>query len=234
MRADPAHSCAATLRRPPSRVAWRVRASAGVWPRCRRGRERRRPRREEPDGRMSRGSDTDDGHTRVDLDLDLDPDAPSTGPGHRPDPGDRGARGEPGVGQRAARVRRGRRPVAGGARSAPAGSRPGRRRARVRRRARYGPRPARRVGRSNSPHRPCSARTAHNGVACGGMNSGLRGVTGSCVLLASRFQSGPITGHAIDGDGGVGERRLAGAAGGDHFDARSLTLELCRSKPVAR
>ncbi|MDX3695848.1 hypothetical protein PV726_37145 [Streptomyces europaeiscabiei] len=33
------------------------------------------------------------------------------------------------------------------------------------------------------------------------MNTDLRGFTGSRVLLASRFQSGPITGHAIDGDG---------------------------------
>ncbi|MFM9699622.1 hypothetical protein [Streptomyces europaeiscabiei] len=33
------------------------------------------------------------------------------------------------------------------------------------------------------------------------MNTHLRGFTGSCLLLASRFQGGPITGHAIDGDG---------------------------------
>lgn len=186
---------------------------------------------EDPDGRMPPGADVDDGHARADFHSD----APSMGPGRRPDPGDRGARGEPGVGQRAARVGARRRPVGGGAGTAPAGSRPGRRRARVRRRSRYGPRPVRRVGRSEWVSAgPRSARTAHNGVACGGMNTDLRGVTGSCVLLASCFRSGPITGHAIEGDGGVGVRGFAGAAGGDHFDSRSLTLELCRSKPVAR
>ncbi|TCJ96650.1 3-(cis-5,6-dihydroxycyclohexa-1,3-dien-1-yl)propanoate dehydrogenase [Nocardia alba] len=94
-----------------------------------------------------------------------------------------------------------------------------------------------------------------NGVACGGMNTDLRGpqsldmqerslaasfakrtdatppppiplhdsstdprdFTGSYVLLASREQSGPITGHAISVDGGIGVRGFATAAGGDHL-----------------
>ncbi|MDO0932207.1 3-(cis-5,6-dihydroxycyclohexa-1,3-dien-1-yl)propanoate dehydrogenase [Streptomyces sp. DG2A-72] len=94
-----------------------------------------------------------------------------------------------------------------------------------------------------------------NGVACGGMNTDLRGpeglgladrsisasfakkgpdtppppiplhdsstdprdFTGSYVLLASRAQSGPITGHAINVDGGIGVRGFATAAGGDHL-----------------
>ncbi|MGC9542197.1 3-(cis-5,6-dihydroxycyclohexa-1,3-dien-1-yl)propanoate dehydrogenase [Streptomyces sp. UG1] len=94
-----------------------------------------------------------------------------------------------------------------------------------------------------------------NGVACGGMNTDLRGpeglgladrsisasfakkgpdtppppiplhdsstdprdFTGSYVLLASRAQSGPITGHAINADGGIGVRGFATAAGGDHL-----------------
>ncbi|MEV5987466.1 3-(cis-5,6-dihydroxycyclohexa-1,3-dien-1-yl)propanoate dehydrogenase [Streptomyces sp. NPDC052051] len=92
-----------------------------------------------------------------------------------------------------------------------------------------------------------------NGVACGGMNTDLRGpetlalagrsisasfakkgpdtppppiplhdssteprdFTGPYVLLASRAQSGPITGHAISVDGGIGVRGFARAAGGD-------------------
>lgn len=94
-----------------------------------------------------------------------------------------------------------------------------------------------------------------NGVACGGMNTDLRGpqsldmqersiaasfakragdtppppiplhdsstdprdFTGSYVLLASREQSGPITGQAISVDGGIGVRGFATAAGGDHL-----------------
>ncbi|MEU9345262.1 3-(cis-5,6-dihydroxycyclohexa-1,3-dien-1-yl)propanoate dehydrogenase [Streptomyces sp. NPDC048278] len=93
-----------------------------------------------------------------------------------------------------------------------------------------------------------------NGVACGGMNTDLRGpeslalsdrsiaasfakkapgspppiplhdsstdprdFTGSYVLLAARAQSGPITGHAINVDGGIGVRGFATAAGGDHL-----------------
>ncbi|MCX3290404.1 SDR family NAD(P)-dependent oxidoreductase [Streptomyces sp. NEAU-H22] len=94
-----------------------------------------------------------------------------------------------------------------------------------------------------------------NGVACGGMNTDLRGpqglgladrsisasfakqgpdtppppiplhdsstdprdFTGPYVLLASRAQSGPITGHAINVDGGIGVRGFASAAGGDHL-----------------
>lgn len=94
-----------------------------------------------------------------------------------------------------------------------------------------------------------------NGVACGGMNTDLRGpsalaladrsisasfakkapgsppppiplhdcstdprdFTGPYVLLASRAQSGPITGHAITVDGGIGVRGFATAAGGDHL-----------------
>lgn len=94
-----------------------------------------------------------------------------------------------------------------------------------------------------------------NGVACGGMNTDLRGpeslsladrsiaasfakkgpdtppmpiplhdsstdprdFTGPYVLLASRAQSGPITGHAISADGGIGVRGFAHAAGGDHL-----------------
>lgn len=94
-----------------------------------------------------------------------------------------------------------------------------------------------------------------NGVACGGMNTNLRGpealdlqgrtlaasfakkapdsppppiplhdsstdprdFTGSYVLLASREQSGPITGQAISVDGGIGVRGFATAAGGDHL-----------------
>ena len=94
-----------------------------------------------------------------------------------------------------------------------------------------------------------------NGVACGGMNTDLRGpealamrerslaasfakkrpdappppiplhdsstdprdFTGPYVLLASREQSGPITGQAIPVDGGIGVRGFASAAGGDHL-----------------
>lgn len=94
-----------------------------------------------------------------------------------------------------------------------------------------------------------------NGVACGAMNTALRGpaaldmqgrtlaasfakkkpddppppiplydsstdprdFTGSYVLLASREQSGPITGQAISVDGGIGVRGFAAAAGGDHL-----------------
>jgi 2,3-dihydroxy-2,3-dihydrophenylpropionate dehydrogenase len=41
--------------------------------------------------------------------------------------------------------------------------------------------------------------------------------TGSYVLLASREQSGPITGQAIEVDGGIGVRGFANAAGGDHL-----------------
>lgn len=94
-----------------------------------------------------------------------------------------------------------------------------------------------------------------NGVACGGMNTDLRGpealglgtrsiaasfakhsadtppppiplhdssseprdFTGPYVLLAARHQSGPITGHAINADGGIGVRGFTHAAGGDHL-----------------
>lgn len=93
-----------------------------------------------------------------------------------------------------------------------------------------------------------------NGVACGGMNTDLRGpaalglqdrsiaasfarrspdapppiplhdsstdpreFTGAYVLLASREQSGPITGQALSVDGGIGVRGFATAAGGDHL-----------------
>ncbi|HEX3286248.1 MAG TPA: SDR family NAD(P)-dependent oxidoreductase [Mycobacterium sp.] len=94
-----------------------------------------------------------------------------------------------------------------------------------------------------------------NGVACGAMNTNLRGpealdlhtrklaasfakkeaddppppiplhdsstdprdFTGPYVLLASREQSGPITGQAIEVDGGIGVRGFAAAAGGDHL-----------------
>jgi 2,3-dihydroxy-2,3-dihydrophenylpropionate dehydrogenase len=94
-----------------------------------------------------------------------------------------------------------------------------------------------------------------NGVACGGMNTDLRGpealalrerslaasfakkrpdappppiplhdsstdprdFAGPYVLLASREQSGPITGQAIPVDGGIGVRGFARAAGGDHL-----------------
>ncbi|WP_433346130.1 3-(cis-5,6-dihydroxycyclohexa-1,3-dien-1-yl)propanoate dehydrogenase [Microtetraspora malaysiensis] len=94
-----------------------------------------------------------------------------------------------------------------------------------------------------------------NGVACGGMNTDLRGpealamndrsiaasfarkgpdtppppiplhdsstdprdFTGPYVLLASREQSGPMTGEAISIDGGIGVRGFARAAGGDHL-----------------
>src|SRR5690349_5349400 len=94
-----------------------------------------------------------------------------------------------------------------------------------------------------------------NGVACGGMNTDLRGpqslnmqdrtiaasfakrspdsppppvplhdssvdpkdFTGPYVLLASREQSGPITGEAISIDGGMGVRGFASDAGGDHL-----------------
>ncbi|MFF0543193.1 3-(cis-5,6-dihydroxycyclohexa-1,3-dien-1-yl)propanoate dehydrogenase [Nocardia thailandica] len=44
-----------------------------------------------------------------------------------------------------------------------------------------------------------------------------RDFTGSYVLLASREQSGPITGQAISVDGGIGVRGFATAAGGDHL-----------------
>ena len=94
-----------------------------------------------------------------------------------------------------------------------------------------------------------------NGVACGAMNTQLRGpaalalherslassfakkkpdappppiplhdsstdprdFTGAYVLLASREQSGPITGQAISVDGGIGVRGFATAAGGDQL-----------------
>lgn len=94
-----------------------------------------------------------------------------------------------------------------------------------------------------------------NGVACGGMNTDLRGpeslaledrsiatsfakrsdnalpppiplhdsstdpadFTASYVLLASREQSGPITGHAIQADGGMGVRGFQHDAGGNHL-----------------
>jgi 2,3-dihydroxy-2,3-dihydrophenylpropionate dehydrogenase len=94
-----------------------------------------------------------------------------------------------------------------------------------------------------------------NGVACGAMNTNLRGpealdlhtrtlassfakkkaddspppiplhdssteprdFTGPYVLLASREQSGPVTGQAIEVDGGIGVRGFATAAGGDHL-----------------
>lgn len=94
-----------------------------------------------------------------------------------------------------------------------------------------------------------------NGVACGGMNTDLRGpeslsmdgrsigasfakkgvgadkpgiplhdssvdpvdFTGPYVLLAAREQSGPITGHAINIDGGMGVRGFASVAGGDQL-----------------
>lgn len=94
-----------------------------------------------------------------------------------------------------------------------------------------------------------------NGVACGGMNTDLRGpealsmrgrsistsfakrgpndappplplhdsstdpqdFTGPYVLLASREQSGPITGEAIRIDGGMGVRGFRSDAGGDHL-----------------
>ncbi|MCG5220909.1 3-(cis-5,6-dihydroxycyclohexa-1,3-dien-1-yl)propanoate dehydrogenase [Streptosporangium sp. KLBMP 9127] len=41
--------------------------------------------------------------------------------------------------------------------------------------------------------------------------------TGPYVLLASRAQSGAITGQAIQADGGIGVRGFATAAGGDHL-----------------
>ncbi|ADP82102.1 SDR family NAD(P)-dependent oxidoreductase [Pseudofrankia inefficax] len=94
-----------------------------------------------------------------------------------------------------------------------------------------------------------------NGVACGGMNTDLRGpealsmrersiaasfakkgpnapppsiplhdsstdprdFTAAYVLLASREQSGPMTGQAISVDGGIGVRGFATPAGGDHL-----------------
>ncbi|MCK8616296.1 SDR family NAD(P)-dependent oxidoreductase [Gordonia sp. C13] len=94
-----------------------------------------------------------------------------------------------------------------------------------------------------------------NGVACGGMNTDLRGpeslsmgersisasfakrgpdtpppplplhdsstdpkdFTGPYVLLASREQSGPITGEAISIDGGMGVRGFSSDAGGNHL-----------------
>ncbi|WP_067840325.1 SDR family NAD(P)-dependent oxidoreductase [Nocardia lijiangensis] len=94
-----------------------------------------------------------------------------------------------------------------------------------------------------------------NGVACGGMNTDLRGpetlamqnrslsasfakrgagsppppiplhdsstdprdFTAAYVLLASREQSGPITGEAIRVDGGIGVRGFHTSAGGDHL-----------------
>jgi 2,3-dihydroxy-2,3-dihydrophenylpropionate dehydrogenase len=37
------------------------------------------------------------------------------------------------------------------------------------------------------------------------------------VLLASRDQSGPVTGHAISVDGGMGVRGFSSDAGGDHL-----------------
>ena len=94
-----------------------------------------------------------------------------------------------------------------------------------------------------------------NGVACGAMNTDLRGpeslllnersisasfgkrgpgtppppiplhdsstdpkdFTGPYVLLASREQSGPITGESISIDGGMGVRGFSSDAGGDHL-----------------
>ena len=94
-----------------------------------------------------------------------------------------------------------------------------------------------------------------NGVACGAMNTDLRGpdalsmkdrslaasfakkrpdappppiplhdsstdprdFTGPYVLLASREQSGPITGQALPVDGGIGVRGFATPSGGDHL-----------------
>lgn len=94
-----------------------------------------------------------------------------------------------------------------------------------------------------------------NGVACGGMNTDLRGpeslsmsgrsiaasfakrgpdtpppplplydsstdpkdFTGPYVLLASREQSGPVTGETISIDGGMGVRGFSSDAGGDHL-----------------
>ncbi|MGW6281285.1 3-(cis-5,6-dihydroxycyclohexa-1,3-dien-1-yl)propanoate dehydrogenase [Kribbella sp. NPDC055071] len=94
-----------------------------------------------------------------------------------------------------------------------------------------------------------------NGVACGAMNTDLRGpdalelnarsisasfakrtadsppppiplhdssidpkdFTGPYVLLASKEQSGPITGHAIRADGGMGVRGFQHDAGGEHL-----------------
>ncbi|MFV8309475.1 SDR family NAD(P)-dependent oxidoreductase [Mycobacteroides chelonae] len=94
-----------------------------------------------------------------------------------------------------------------------------------------------------------------NGVACGGMNTDLRGpdalsladrsistsfakrdrgapappiplhdsstdpadFTGPYVLLASREQSGPVTGEAIAIDGGIGVRGFTKPAGGEHL-----------------
>lgn len=94
-----------------------------------------------------------------------------------------------------------------------------------------------------------------NGVACGGMNTDLRGpealsmkersisasfakrgpdtppppiplhdsstdpkdFTGPYVLLASREQSGPITGETISIDGGMGVRGFSSDAGGNHL-----------------
>ncbi|OBJ37529.1 3-(cis-5,6-dihydroxycyclohexa-1,3-dien-1-yl)propanoate dehydrogenase [Mycolicibacterium mucogenicum] len=44
-----------------------------------------------------------------------------------------------------------------------------------------------------------------------------RDFTGPFVLLASREQSGSITGHAIEVDGGIAVRGFANAAGGDHL-----------------
>ena len=41
--------------------------------------------------------------------------------------------------------------------------------------------------------------------------------TGPYVLLASREQSGPMTGEAISIDGGIGVRGFASGAGGDHL-----------------
>lgn len=49
--------------------------------------------------------------------------------------------------------------------------------------------------------------------------------TGPYVLLASRTQSGVITGEVISADGGVGVRGFATPAGGDHL------LELVTSEP---
>lgn len=41
--------------------------------------------------------------------------------------------------------------------------------------------------------------------------------TGPYVLLASRANSGPITGVAVNVDGGIGVRSFRTPAGGDHL-----------------